>query len=123
MFASTATIEILLEDLLEGTLAHITRAISVMFGIVDPKLREEYKWTAQNIRHIRRVDTIEDEIFHLRAILCNVMTHSHMDTKDWKNGLVWTTPFGPFEGKIPQSLLCYKHRQIRRAICVFELWV
>ena len=83
-----------------------------MFGNVDPKLREEYKWTAQIVRHIRRVDNIEDELIHLRAVLCNVITHSHMDTKGWKNGLVSTRPLSPFEGHIPQTLLCYKHWQI-----------
>lgn len=40
--------------------------------------------------------TIPKEVFSLPALLINVLTDSHFDGSDWKNGLAIITPFGEF---------------------------
>lgn len=57
-------------------------------------MRDEYRRVVQKTANYRRMDTVEEELWTLRAILNNVMTESHQDTNDWINGLVWNAPLG-----------------------------
>jgi len=58
-----------MHERLEGTLRHTTRAVRPWFSIVHPEWRDGYASVVRNIRHICRMDTIEDEICTLRALL------------------------------------------------------
>lgn len=89
----------LLRQLVQGTCGHITRAVSMWFGVVEPALRDEYRNLVRNIDPAVRMDTTEEEIFHLRGFVLNAMTETHVDSQDWVRGLTWTTPVGGFEGR------------------------
>lgn len=91
---AAATTEVFLNQLLCNACAHVTRVVALLFGIASPEMRDEYRRVVENIARYRRVDTIEEEVWTLRAILANVMTESHQDTNDWINGLVWNAPLG-----------------------------
>lgn len=91
---ATATTGVFLNQLLCNACAHVTRVVALLFGIASPEMRDEYRRVVENIAHYRRMDTIEEELWTLRAILANVMTESHQDTNDCINGLVWNAPLG-----------------------------
>ena len=91
---SAATTEVFLNQLLRNACAHITRVVALLFCIASAGMRDEYRRVVKNVAYYRRMDTIEEELWTLRAILNNVMTESHQDTNDWINGLVWNAPLG-----------------------------
>lgn len=69
-------------------------------------MRNEYRLVVENIADYRRMDTIEEELWTLRAVLNNVMTESHQDSNDWIDGLVWNAPLGDnLKGKCLQTPL------------------
>lgn len=104
---SAATTEVFLNQLLRNACAHITRVVALLFGIASPEMREEYRRVVENIADYRRMDTVEDELWTLRAILNNLMTESHQDTNDWINGLVWNAPLGQnLKGKSASATSC-----------------
>lgn len=91
---AAATTEVFLNQLLRNACAHVTRVVALLFGIASPEMRDEYRLVVENVADYRRMDTVEEELWTLRAILNNVMTESHQDTNDWINGLVWNAPLG-----------------------------
>ena len=74
---ASATTEVFLDHLLRNAFAHVTRVVALLFGIASPEMRDEYRRVVENVAHYRCMDTIEEELWTLRAILNNVMTESH----------------------------------------------
>lgn len=104
---ASATTEVLLNQLLRNACAHVTRVVALLFGIASPEMRDEYRRVVENAANYRRMDTIDEELWTLRAILNNVMTESHQDTNDWINGLVWNAPLGHnLKGTYSSAKLC-----------------
>lgn len=95
----TSHTEKLLHQLLKNSCGHITRAIDLWFGVVDPEMRDRYKRVFRETSEYCGLSTTEEELACLRAFLLNVKTESHVDSKDWKHGYAWMTPFGDFTGK------------------------
>ena len=91
---SAATTEVFLNQLLRHVCAHISRVVALQSGIASPGLRDQYRRVVENVADYRRMDTIENEFWKLRAFLKNLMTESYQDTNDCINGLVWNAPLG-----------------------------
>ncbi len=105
---AAATTEVFLNQLLRNACAHITRVVALLFGIASPEMRDEYRRVVESIASYRRMDTIEEELWTLRAILNILMTESHQDTSDWVNGLVWHAPLGDNLKGMSSSTNSYK---------------
>ena len=107
-----ATSRKLLRQIIQGACAYITRAVSMWFGIVEPGLRDEYRSVVRNIDPAVRMDTLGDEVFHLRGFVLNAMTETHVDTSDAHDGLTWTTPLREFEGRCQNILDIFTNADI-----------
>ncbi|KAF6232155.1 hypothetical protein HO173_009538 [Letharia columbiana] len=79
---SADTKEGFLKQLLRNACAHITRVVALLFGIASPEMRDQYRRVVESIADYRRMDTIEEELWTLRAVLNNVMTESHQDSNE-----------------------------------------
>ncbi|KAI9760769.1 MAG: hypothetical protein M1840_002215 [Geoglossum simile] len=78
----------------------LTKAIDILFLIIDSKLRYAYRNAYRRLRPAAKILTTtaspDDELFPLRAILVNTHTEPHVDKDDWVGGWAWLAPFGTF---------------------------
>jgi hypothetical protein len=78
----------------------LIEACAFFFKPLLPDLYEDYVDVCQALNKNIRMDTKpEGEPFHLRALLINLSSEDHCDTKDCRYGIAALTPFGDFEGK------------------------
>lgn len=101
---STAHAEKLLRQLLRNSCGHVTRAIDLWFGVVDPEMRDRYKRVFRESSEYCGLLTTEEELACLRAFLLDVKAESHVDSKDWKQGYAWMTPFGNYTGEFSVTM-------------------
>ncbi|KAI9770364.1 MAG: hypothetical protein M1839_003206 [Geoglossum umbratile] len=85
-----------LRQQLMWSLGNMTRAVDLLFRIVDNPMREQYHAAWQRLLPAVRVSTTENEPFTLRAVLINVLTEAHIDCNDWENGWAWIGVLGDF---------------------------
>ncbi|KAH0562470.1 hypothetical protein GP486_002837 [Trichoglossum hirsutum] len=80
----------------------LTKAIDLLFLIIDSKLRQAYRKAYRRLRSAAKIltttDSPDDELFPLRAVLVNTHTEPHVDKDDWVGGWAWLAPFGTFTG-------------------------
>ncbi|KAI9863551.1 MAG: hypothetical protein M1813_003574 [Trichoglossum hirsutum] len=68
------------------SLGVMTRAVDLLFRIIDNPMWKQYRMAWEKLQPAAKVSTTEDELFTLRAVLINVLTEAHIDCNDWKNG-------------------------------------
>jgi hypothetical protein len=78
------------------SLGNMTRAVDLLFRIVDSPMREKYHTAWKKLCPAVRVSTTEEELFTLRAVLVNVLTKAHIDCNDQENGWAWIGVLGDF---------------------------
>lgn len=77
----------------------LTEAAAFLFKPLMPDLYEDYVDVCQGIDKDIRMDTMaEGEPFTLRALLVNLSSGDHTDSKDCRYGIAAPTPFGNFDG-------------------------
>ncbi|KAI4168612.1 MAG: hypothetical protein LQ343_006276 [Gyalolechia ehrenbergii] len=90
-------------DYMESTVGTITRLLDYEFGYLEPELREQYREvyreSPKNARLPPTNPPNHEETYCLRALICNVPTDEHRDTRDWVGGLTGLVQLGDFTGK------------------------
>lgn len=82
----------------------LTKTSSFFFRPLMPALYDDYVDVCQAINKDLRMDTVESgEPFTLRALLVNLGSEDHTDSKDIRYGIAALTPLGHFEGTIPSE--------------------
>ncbi|KAI9860960.1 MAG: hypothetical protein M1813_005639 [Trichoglossum hirsutum] len=56
----------------------MTRAVDLLFRIIDNPMREQYHMAWKKLQPAVKVSTTKDELFTLRAVLINVLTEEHI---------------------------------------------
>ena len=83
----------------------LTEAACFFFKPLMPALYDDYIGVCQGVNKYTRMDTMaEGEPFTLRALLVNLSTEDHTDSKDCRYGIAALTPFGNFEGTLPLNV-------------------
>src|SRR5579862_5112452 len=83
------------------SLGPLTKAIDLLFQIVDKSTRDAYHAAFDLLSPGATVYSTKyanGELFPLRAILINSLTEEHIDSGDWKGGWAWIGVFGKFTG-------------------------
>ena len=92
--------------LVSGPWRILSEASVFFFKRLIPDLYDDYVGTCQGIKKHHRMDTMEEgEPFTLRALLVNLSTEDHVDSKDCRYGIAALTPFGNFEGTIAPRIV------------------
>jgi hypothetical protein len=78
------------------SLGFMTRAVDLLFRVIDNLMREQYRMVWEKSQLAAKVSTTEDELFTLRAVLINVLTEAHIDCNDCENGWAWIGVLGDF---------------------------
>ncbi|KAL8920488.1 MAG: hypothetical protein Q9208_006237 [Pyrenodesmia sp. 3 TL-2023] len=88
---------------MESTGGTITRLLDYQFGILDHKLRAEYRAVYRESPKFAKLPPTNgprhEETYCLRAYLVNMHTDQHKDAGDWKGGLTGIAQLGDFTGK------------------------
>jgi hypothetical protein len=83
------------------SLGPLTKAIDLLFQIVDKRTRDVYHAAFDLLSPGATVYSTKyasEELFPLRAILINSLTEEHIDPGNWKGGWAWIGVFGKFTG-------------------------
>ncbi|KAI9784468.1 MAG: hypothetical protein M1839_002124 [Geoglossum umbratile] len=80
------------------SLGVMTRALDLLFCVIDNPMWEQYRMAWEKLQLVAKVSTTEDELFTLCAVLINVLTEAHIDCNDWENRWAWVGVLGDFNG-------------------------
>ncbi|KAI9867569.1 MAG: hypothetical protein M1813_008368 [Trichoglossum hirsutum] len=81
------------------SLGPLTKAIDLLFQIVDKRTRDAYHSAFDLLSPGATVYSTKyanEELFPLRAILINSLTEEHIDSGDWEGGWAWIGVFGKY---------------------------
>jgi hypothetical protein len=83
------------------SLVPLTKAIDLLFQVVDKRTRDAYRTTFDLLSPgamVYSTKNANEELFPLRAILINSLTEEHIDSGGWEGGWAWLGIFGKFMG-------------------------
>ena len=73
-FGHSSTCDQLLHQFMHHASGHVTRAVDLAFGVVDPTMQDRYRAVFENSPDFVKMSTVDRELISLRAYLCNVQT-------------------------------------------------